>query len=312
VKRFRTLLFTVVATTALVSNAHAFCRTMTCGKNCETDPDTRCPAGTPIRWPEACVSFSMQYQASQQVDLAAATTITEKAFAAWQDATCPGGGTPSIHFSNAFGVVACKTHEFNRLDGNANIVLFHDDVWVHDSDEDALAVTTVTFNARTGDIYDADIEIDGRITLSTDIAVQPIGFDLPSIITHEAGHFLGLGHSRNPGATMLPNYSPDAHDLDPDDVAGVCAIYPPNEDRGSCDFAPRQGFSPECGIYPSTRESCAIVGNFGGDASRRGGGGFLLLLASARGARLLTSRRKSATRNRVGASSTTAQRRQPT
>jgi hypothetical protein len=211
----------------------------------------------------------MQYEASKQVDLESATTVTANAFAAWEQVTCPGGGSPSIHLSNPYGPVACKVHEYNKLDGNANVVLFHDDEWPYSADEDALALTTVSFNAQSGVIYDADIEVNGLRALSIDLAVDPRGYDLRSILTHEAGHFLGLAHSPSPDATMWKYYDPGSVDLDHDDIDAICAVYPPADEAGACDFSPRQGFSPACGIYPST-VSCAMSPAFSARATGEG------------------------------------------
>ncbi len=76
-------------------------------------------------------------------------------------------------------------------------------------------------------------------------------FDLQSITTHEAGHFLGLAHSASASATMFPAYQ--EHDtglrsLDPDDISGICAIYPAGAPiPATCDTTPRHGFSALCG-----------------------------------------------------------------
>jgi hypothetical protein len=222
----------------------------------------------------------MQYQASKQVDLESATAVATKAFAAWEEVICPGGGSPSIHLSDAFGPVACKVHEYNKLDGNANVVLFHDDEWPYTADEDAIALTTVSFNAQSGAIYDADVEVNGLRTLSIDLAVDPRGFDLRSILTHEAGHFLGLAHSHSPDATMWRFYEPGSVDLDQDDIEAICAVYPPTDAANVCDFSPRQGFSPACGIYPSTVLSCALAPAFTARTTREGRP-FLLLAGLA-------------------------------
>jgi hypothetical protein len=48
--------------------------------------------------------------------------------------------------------------------------------------------------------------------------------DLYSVVLHETGHALGLGHSDNPGAVMYPYYRLQTG-LTPDDIAGIQAIY---------------------------------------------------------------------------------------
>ena len=68
--------------------------------------------------------------------------------------------------------------------------------------------------------------------------VPATSYDLPSILTHEVGHFLGMAHSTEPCTvggddcpTMNPFYTTgsDAYrSLEADDVAGICAVYPPS------------------------------------------------------------------------------------
>jgi hypothetical protein len=244
------------------ASAGAFCRTTACGKDCDVDPETGCATGVPIVWPQFCVSYSLQYQASTSVDLDTARTLASRAFDAWQNVACPEGGLPSIQLEQHYGAVACKVHEYNQVDGNANIIMFYDDVWPYTMVTDVLALTTVTFSKRTGDVYDVDMEINGRQPLSTGEIVTPEAYDLQSILTHEAGHFLGLAHSLDPEATMWAQYSAGTdsfRDISLDDAAGICAIYPPTSQPNSCDWSPRQGFSPGCGLFPSGTGSCSVA-----------------------------------------------------
>ena len=54
------------------------------------------------------------------------------------------------------------------------------------------------------------------------------GYVLFLVAAHEFGHSLGLGHSRDPGALMYPNYiykNPDTFQLPRDDVNGIQSLY---------------------------------------------------------------------------------------
>jgi MYXO-CTERM domain-containing protein len=63
--------------------------------------------------------------------------------------------------------------------------------------------------------------------------------DTLSIVTHEQGHFLGLGHTNVTDATMEPAYlgGNSLASLEQDDIDGVCALYPLGGAGGgaSCD-----------------------------------------------------------------------------
>lgn len=66
------------------------------------------------------------------------------------------------------------------------------------------------------------------------------GFDLWSVVLHELGHSLGLGHTADPSTIMYPFLSPNTarRTLAPDDIAGINALYgpttsPPVPDSGS-------------------------------------------------------------------------------
>jgi hypothetical protein len=248
----RAPLYAFAAATLLLSAtpAHAYCRSASCpeknepGRTC--NPASTDDCGTPILWARSCVGFTLQRDASKQVALSQAQGIFTKAFDAWMNAACPGGH-PSIRVSYT-GNVTCDAVEYNSDKRNANIIVFRDESWPH-SGVGVLALTTVTFSRATGEIYDADMEVN---TAQYDFAVSDTapGADLLSVATHEAGHFLGLAHSADPEATMFAAYTPGTitqRTLEADDIAGICAIYPPADAKGPCDSAPRHGFSALCG-----------------------------------------------------------------
>jgi hypothetical protein len=329
-----------VACIAYAPGARAFCRTVTCplpanwppARGCLPTPDFTDTNGTswpdfasyclarvddngnpapakilPVWWRNACVSYDIQRSASRQIPYETAAAVVASAFEKWTEGTCPIHTAESAHASIAvrdLGPVDCGRVEYNRFAGpNQHVIIFHDDVWPYPNDlNNTLGLTTVTFDSETGEIYDADTEINGTVPLSTDD--PPSGFDFESILTHEMGHFLGLAHSANPAATMWAFHTPGStsmRTLTDDDVSGLCSIYPPNGERnvdpsvapgGSvpadpCDPTPRHGFTAQCAQPPTS--GCALAP---GDARGVCGSAIALAaFASLRIARMRRSRR---------------------
>ncbi len=245
--------------------AHAFCRTTTVPvmADFQPRPDKCWDQGVPLFWRNSCVSYSVQRSASRQVAFEDAANNISKAFTKWTGSACPTEGTGRSRVSidvRDLGPVDCGEVNYNQSGGNQNVIVFRDDTWPHHDSSNTLALTTVTFNPETGEIYDADMEVnthDQRVTLTD--PVPPDGYDFASIVTHETGHFLGLAHSGDNRATMYANYTPGAtamRNLTSDDVAGICSIYRPDGTRAvldskvtqgpQCDPTPRRGFTGEC------------------------------------------------------------------
>ncbi|MFO0614300.1 MAG: matrixin family metalloprotease [Polyangiaceae bacterium] len=86
--------------------------------------------------------------------------------------------------------------------------------------------------------------------------------DLASVLVHETGRFLGLQHSLDDTATMRPFYdmgSTELRDVAPDDVAAICALYPPDPSVDeTCNPLGRHGFSPDC-LAAQTEADCAFA-----------------------------------------------------
>jgi hypothetical protein len=150
-----------------------------------------------------------------------------------------------------------------------NSLIFHNSLWCHvgadgkcnvDYDSSALAVTTDTANTKTGQIYDADVEVNLVDYHWADLVQDPTltsDMDLQNALTHELWHLIGLDHtcfdpltsisgvrpddengepipdcaSPSPdvqATTMFPSAMPgdtQKRTLAPDDVNAVCTIY---------------------------------------------------------------------------------------
>lgn len=246
-------------------DASAFCRTTTVPVVADFQPSpTKCwEQGNPLFWRNSCVGYNVQVNASRQVAYDDAADSLSRAFTKWTGASCPTEGTGRSRVSidvRDLGPVSCGEVKYNQQGANQNVVVFRDAKWTHEGTSNTLALTTVTFNPETGEIYDADMEVnthDTKVTLTDPVPAD--GYDFGSIATHEAGHFLGLAHSGDPRATMFANYTPGAtamRNLTADDIAGVCSVYRPDGARAvlngkvtpgpQCDPTPRRGFTGEC------------------------------------------------------------------
>ncbi len=137
--------------------------------------------------------------------------------------------------------------------------------------ESAAGITTATYvddktSSRDGAIVDADIELNGvhfAIASNGDSQGDGCISELQNTLTHELGHLLGLEHTclapgdpprmdhkgnSVPLCSQATNEQQNAtmfnfqecgemkkETLEPDDIAGVCGIYPLAQDPGTCE-----------------------------------------------------------------------------
>lgn len=212
------------------SPARAFCRTTTEAAATQACTDQ----GAPLFWRNECRGVRVDLS-SVETSLRAPYTDTLKvALAQWDKADCPGGGNASISVE----YLGETDDDFVGYDPganakNENAVFFRPDAWAY-AEGNQVALTTVTFRSDTGDILDADIEVNSTLDISTDRPLPANGFDLQTVFAHELGHVLGLAHSTDRAATMYATYNPGTFDqglLEDDDRAGLCAIYQPDGTR---------------------------------------------------------------------------------
>jgi predicted Zn-dependent protease len=99
-----------------------------------------------------------------------------------------------------------------------------------------VAVTTVNFSNLTGRIKSAQIYLNEKSGLNPagyDFTTVPgsnpqIGQDiyLGDVLTHELGHYLGLGHSEVQDSTMIYTAYKNQYDLADEDIEAIESIYP--------------------------------------------------------------------------------------
>lgn len=242
--------------------ARAFCLTRGCNDNrqlCEYDSRGCLQTGPVLHWASSCVSFDVQKDGSLlrglSYDVAHAAIVS--GFSQWLNADCGDGRTPGVTVSD-YGPVECRVPEYNQDAPNANVFMFRDDYWPYENAIDTLALTTLIYDADTGEIYDADVEVNTVQTKMVLGDVGPFDIDFDSVITHEIGHFLGLSHSDAQGSTMHRSYAPGQTamaTIEHDDEKGICEALAPEREVSSVSCDPRHGFSEQCAL-PKT--SCAF------------------------------------------------------
>nr|NIS37508.1 matrixin family metalloprotease [Actinomycetota bacterium]NIU64914.1 matrixin family metalloprotease [Actinomycetota bacterium]NIW26726.1 matrixin family metalloprotease [Actinomycetota bacterium]NIX19269.1 matrixin family metalloprotease [Actinomycetota bacterium] len=114
--------------------------------------------------------------------------------------------------------------------GTRNTIAWREGSWGHDTN--AIGVTTPRFSGS--DLIDAAMEMNGVNFTWTTSPGSGSQVNAYSIVLHEGGHYHGLGHSNDSGATMFFAYSGGVSSLNADDEAGICALYP-GGDGGTTD-----------------------------------------------------------------------------
>lgn len=93
-----------------------------------------------------------------------------------------------------------------------------------------VGVTQISYKEEDGIIQEADVLINDNFSFSTNRAAANF---LGNVVTHEMGHFLGLGHDQVQGSTMFYALSRGQNTLSDNDKNGLYAIYPIGTEKKS-------------------------------------------------------------------------------
>lgn len=239
-----------IAAVLLPASAHAFCRTTSVkAPNGYNPAVSGCwTQGVPLFWPATRVPYAVSAAASTQVPLADATRVADLAFSAWNGTTCDGKplgvqayddgpiDVPDGSEGDALAGWASCTESTSCDATSHDVIVFDDAGWPYDDPVNTLALTTVTYGVDDGRIFEAYTEVNSsEHELTTEEPPSGQAFDLQAILTHEAGHFLGMAHATDTSAIMYAYYQPGAIELTSDDVDGICTVYPPQAPKsGGC------------------------------------------------------------------------------
>lgn len=190
-----------------------------------------------VKWPAGPVRYFVNDRDVPGVSAAEFRAVVARAAATWQ-------AVPDTSLSFEFEGMTAATP--NQLDGR-NTLGFLDRP---DLDR-VLGATSLLLDAATGQIVEADIFFNTRFPWSVAAGGEAGRVDVESVVLHELGHLVGLGHSAigetertatggrrvlGSGAVMFPiALTPGAtadRVLQADDIAGVSDLYGVDPQRG--------------------------------------------------------------------------------
>lgn len=291
-RRLSALVAAVLILFGVAPDAFAYCRLTTCdpqrGDECEMNEEGCVRSGAGLRWTSMPIQYRFSRQGTTKLDDDEAREAVRRAFARWENVECPNGGRAAVRFKE-IGDSLGPNDPFT--------VHFRDDEWTHDDGDEALALTNHDYTAYSGVIKSADIEIN---TANNPFAVssKEAGLDLESVVTHEVGHYIGIGHSNVRGSIMQPRYCQDAtacgsSELSEDDIKAVCLIYPPaNVSDG---LAPPPPVDRGCAVVPGAPTTASTTSSTLLGASVFG----LVIVAMLRHTRRHEDRRRRSWRDRL-------------
>jgi hypothetical protein len=240
-------------------------------------------------WPQTCVPVSVYPASMMDANGNMEMTLDEIVHATTAAASAWSGGQNACTYLEINVTTSDATPPKAGLD-YTNAVLFRVQSWSYAAE--ALAITSVFVDKADGRIIDGDIEVNDKNFEWTDLDLDPAAKkqDLQNALTHEMGHLIGLDHTcfanGTPGpvptdnngneipncdnapaavqaTTMFASAIPGdtaKRTLEPDDIQGVCDIYPVADNPQRCPAKDEPPQKPGCALAPSGRGGIAPLG----------------------------------------------------
>lgn len=229
-------------------------------------------AGNHLYWESGCVFISVDANGTKQLPGDLEFQIVNNAIAAWNEATASCSYMRLINEGKKEVEVGRDNVNVIKFRDTTWCRPATKDAPPKCHPDSAAGITTATFvddasSPRDGAIVDADIELNGEdFALSAN--GQTLGTanclsELQNTLTHEIGHLLGLEHTclalgdpprvddKGAAVPSCGNANTDQENatmfnfqecgerkketLEPDDIAGVCGIYPVADYPGTCE-----------------------------------------------------------------------------
>lgn len=177
------------------------------------------------RWNDGVVALTVD-KSFDELDPQAFEALVG-AVSAWQESAV---GLPTLVAQRG----ETNTIGYNVDGDNTNTVYFEPQR--ADMANGALAITVLTFDREAGEILDADIVVNGEhrfgVVDQMDSLAARKAYDIQNVLTHELGHFLGLGedyddHSATMYAYSLPGET-NKRDLNDRDTLTIDHLYEPS------------------------------------------------------------------------------------
>ena len=168
-------------------------------------------------------------------------------------------------------------------------------VWVWNPTGDGmgtntLAVTHTYYYVQSGEIIECDVEYNGNQNWTWAVSSGD-PYDVQSVATHEAGHWLWLGHPDDTSAIMYALYT-GQRELGQDDINGIRALYgsitpspSPTTPTPTTSPTPTPVPSPTVTTSPTVTPTTSptVTPDPGGDSGGGGGGGGCFIATAAYG-----------------------------